>query len=293
MGFLKQSIFLFLSKQRQIVFFEKPNSTITSQSQKLNTKVEHNQMRVFAQMASSSVPSSTTDKHAFVAIIGTAGRKEDAAKMNASIYNQMIQCAHNMIRDTWNLSFDKVTLLSGGAAWSDAVAVRLYLDSKQQHQQQQQQTTNSTSSYAGLRLFLPAEYDHKTKAYLDTGSSDWRVNPGRVSNMYHMTFSKVIQAKSLSELEEAEKQGAVFLVGKGFHDRNKALAQEATHVIAFTWGESTSQPKDGGTKDTYDQCKSAKRIHVPLTQLQSGTYKTPVTVALANEKQQDIRSFFQ
>ena len=53
----------------------------------------------------------------------------------------------------------------------------------------------------------------------------------------------------------AEGYGAMF-------NRNKKVAASAELVLAYTFGTG-DQPADGGTKNTWDQCKG-DRIHVPL-----------------------------
>ena len=63
-----------------------------------------------------------------VAIIGSAGRNEDGAKMNATVFDAMTAAALRTITDHWHLSPQNVRLVSGGAAWADHVAVRLFLD---------------------------------------------------------------------------------------------------------------------------------------------------------------------
>lgn len=56
----------------------------------------------------------TLDKKITLAIIGTAGRKDDASKLTRNHYRRMIQAANAVIK------LEKIThLVSGGAAWSD------------------------------------------------------------------------------------------------------------------------------------------------------------------------------
>ena len=59
----------------------------------------------------------------------------------------------------------------------------------------------------------------------------------------------------------------------GFYARNKMVAQ-SENLIALTWGPSTTKPKSGGTKHTWDLC-GGHRIHVPLSQLVAGTFHIP------------------
>ena len=60
-----------------------------------------------------------------LAIIGTAGRGSDYFKLNAEIYQKMIDAAKKVIE------IEKVTnLVSGGAAWADNVACEIDLPKK-------------------------------------------------------------------------------------------------------------------------------------------------------------------
>ncbi|SNW61930.1 Hypothetical protein ORPV_26 [Orpheovirus IHUMI-LCC2] len=109
-----------------------------------------------------------------IAIIGTAGRKEDGQKMSAELYEKMIYAVKYIIIHHFKMDMGKVTLISGGAAWADHIAVNLY----------------NNGYVKDLVLHLPCEWNEGK--YLDTGSRDWRVNPGKTSNYYHEQFSKKI-----------------------------------------------------------------------------------------------------
>ena len=99
---------------------------------------------------------------------------------------------------------------------------------------------------------------------MDTGSSDWRTNPGRSANKLHKKFSEKIKEDSLEHLNTAITVGATIFVHGGFHARNSFVA-ECDYLLAFTWG-SGDVPKEGGTMDTWSKCKG-KRYHVPLESL--------------------------
>lgn len=72
-----------------------------------------------------------------LAIIGTAGRGDDAKKLTIDHWNEMVKVAEEIAK------FEKATdLVSGGAAWADHVAVQLYFNKD-----------------IPLKLFLPANED--------------------------------------------------------------------------------------------------------------------------------------
>jgi hypothetical protein len=178
-----------------------------------------------------------------VAVIGSAGRGEDAPKMSNALFGLAVARARTLIKD-----YENVELVSGGAGWMDHIAVTLFLD----------KSTN------GLELYLPCKWDGDK--FLDTGASSWRTNPGRTANQYHREFSRKLERNTLDEIAQAKAAGARLVEGTGFHARNSQIAANCDVLIAFTWGNGP-EPKDGGTLDTWKKCKAPVRIHVPLSEL--------------------------
>jgi len=188
-----------------------------------------------------------------VAIVGTAGRSEDFRKMNPSVFKKMYESCVFILRKTLQLPWHKVHLISGGAAWSDHIAVLLFND-------------HLEDGICGLTIHLPCPFlmNQKDPRALDNGSSDWKKNPGRVMNSSHERFSSVIKRNSLSDIYTAAKMGAKLDDSQlGFHARNTSVAR-CDVMIAFTWSPSLLSPKDGGTADTWGKASMATRIHVPL-----------------------------
>jgi hypothetical protein len=189
-----------------------------------------------------------------VSIIGTAGRLADGAKMSKELCVKMFKRARTVIADQFGLANSSVALVSGGAAWSDHLAVMLFLNEL------------LTDPYASLTLHLPCKWDSKVKAAVDNGKSDWKLNPGRIMNNYHKVFSKRMDTFTLDEIETARLMGAVIKDDyDGFHQRNSQVAA-SDYLIAFTWGDGDT-PKDGGTADTWRKSKSKWKVHVPLKSL--------------------------
>lgn len=179
-----------------------------------------------------------------VSIIGTAGR--DKTKVfSKELFNKMVAAAKYILANLTD-----VTLVSGGAAWADHVAVKLFLE-------------GFTSK---LILHLPCKWDNGK--FIDNGNFDWRINPGRTANYYHGKFSEVLEQTStgiyfdtLSEIDAAIKKGAIITVNNGFHARNNLVAQ-SEYLIAFTWSQNNS-PTDGGTLDTWNK-SNGQKYHVCL-----------------------------
>jgi hypothetical protein len=159
-----------------------------------------------------------------VAIVGTAGRGSDEAKLTASIYDEMYDIVRQMLPT-------QCDIVSGGAAWADHLAVTLVLDK------------NEANRIMSARFELPCKFENG--AFEDNET-------GRVANYYHKKFSKVLGFDSFKQLEHAFKDPRTTInIGKGFKDRNTEIAK-ADMAIAFTFGKDDT-PKDGGTKDTIEK----------------------------------------
>jgi len=191
-----------------------------------------------------------------IAIIGSAGRKDDAQHMSPELYRRMY-AATRLRMYQWK----PTRLISGGAAWADHLAVQLYL---QRHAQ-------------ALKLVLPAYF--KDCKYLSTGYR----SPGGISNYYHKLMSDVVGYNTLSDIQAAIDQGAEIEVIPGFKARNTPVAHDADYMLAMTFGTSSGyytqgtpgyvQPataglKLGGTADTWFKCRNARaKYHKNLHEL--------------------------
>ena len=183
-----------------------------------------------------------------VSIIGTAGRREDASRMSKILYKRMVNHAAYTIAVTWGLEGKDITLVSGGAAWADHTAVSLYLLQQETH----------------IKLYIPCNWDFDRKEYLDTGERDWKRNPGGTCNYYHRQFSKIMGGNTLNTLNTVMSLG-YYEVIPGLLERNQGPAS-SDYLMAFTWSEGIN-PKDGGTKKTWDITKTKNKIHIPLSGL--------------------------
>lgn len=193
-----------------------------------------------------------------LSIIGTAGRD---GRMTAAVWQRVLLFLSAFIDSQAGLG---ITLVSGGAAWIDHLAVRLFLLGK----------------VSKLVLHLPCPFDRMKQRFVDTqngetisgqrstGEYDWRINPGRTANYYHDKFSKQLGSNSLAEIELAIQKGATIYCYNGFHARNKEIAKTDL-LLAFTWSTNDT-PADGGTKHTWDCCQTTSlgpnKVHYSLTQ---------------------------
>ena len=140
-------------------------------------------------------------------------------------------------------------LVSGGAAWADHLAVQLFLE----------------GHVKALTLHLPAPFERAKFI------GPWK-SAASAANYYHDIFSAEIDNDTLRDIKQASEMehcyGTFEPEASGYgamFTRNKKVAESADLMYAYTFGTG-DEPADGGTKDTWNQCKG-KRIHIPLPTL--------------------------
>ena len=180
-----------------------------------------------------------------VAVIGTAGR-DKTRPMDARLWAAMLEDLRGRV-------LEQDTLVSGGAAWADHLAVAAFL----------------RGWVTGLQLFLPAPFDNAAvkPAFVAMGGR----SSGGVANYYHGLFRSTAGVDGLADLAQAVSAGAAVHAQPaapgfgGMFARNRLVAQAVSHAIAYTWG--VAQPEDGGTRDTWLKMAHAAREHVSLIEL--------------------------
>ncbi|ACS44098.1 hypothetical protein [Methylorubrum extorquens] len=190
-----------------------------------------------------------------LAVIGTAGRGTDADRLSAELYDAMYARTLDAMR-TWGIR----SLVSGGAAWADHLAVRAFLEGEAD----------------ALRLFLPARFERGR--FGGTAPND----VARTANRYHDAFSRMLGIDTLGQVAKAIDRGAAASVHAGFKTRNIEVAYEATHMLAFTFGAGRGPVamteadegfasafeaglKDGGTAHCWSCTSRADaKLHVDL-----------------------------
>lgn len=184
-----------------------------------------------------------------VAIIGTAGRRDDGPKCTRALYVALLDEVQGTLAQVAPRP-GELRLRSGGAAFADHIAVTLYLMGRADT----------------LDLYLPAAWDTTRRQYVDTGVFDWRTNPGGTSNHYHRQFSaRMGSGSSLAGIAEAIERGARVHVVPGFHNRNAPVG-DVDYLIAATFGHGDA-PKDGGTAHTWGISRARWKHHINLNAL--------------------------
>lgn len=171
-----------------------------------------------------------------LAIVGTAGRKDDAKRLTRKHFEAMCLVASGLLEQINESNYPITHLVSGGAAWADHVAVRLFLDKK----------------VPNLRLFIPAEWDNgafETKSSQSVQNRDYTSDPGSTANYYHKLFQQNTGINGLSDIQIAKAHGAeLYCCRGGFHGRN-AMVAKSDFILAITFGDK-NMVKEGGTADT-------------------------------------------
>jgi hypothetical protein len=184
-----------------------------------------------------------------ISIIGSAGRGSDGAKMTRELYFKMVRDAKEVISQIED-SHEDTSLISGGAAWSDHVAVSLYL----------------MGIVYELTLHLPCAWDHN-KCEFTSGKV------GNAANYYHELFSQEMDLMgrlgstlyTLDTLIKTRPLGFSYTISNGFHARNLEVGKTDA-IIAYTWGEG-STPQDGGTAHTWRNSDAPVKVHRPLSSI--------------------------
>ena len=171
-----------------------------------------------------------------LAIVGTAGRKDDANRLTRKHFEAMCLVASGLMEQINDSNYPITHLVSGGAAWADHVAVRLFLDKK----------------VANLRLYIPAEWDngaYATKTSPSVQNKDFSSDPGGTANHYHKQFQQKTGINGLSDIQIAKAHGAeLYCCRGGFYGRN-AMVAKSDFILACTFGDK-NMVKEGGTADT-------------------------------------------
>lgn len=170
------------------------------------------------------------------AIVGTAGRKDDAERLSVNHFEAMYECAFQLLKQFEESEYGVDQVVSGGAAWADHVAVRLFLEKKIEK----------------LKLCFPCQFDASSVMFdptpLTANERQRGYSTGEIANNLHRKFSRKLGRSSLNEILLAVQQGAEVIFAKGFYARN-AIVAKSDIILAMTFGENEWM-KDGGTAHT-------------------------------------------
>ena len=167
----------------------------------------------------------------------------------------MARCASKIILDEWKLDPAALTLVSGGSAWCDHVAVDLFLNDARFQQSK-------------LLLYLPCKF---SKKFIDEKS--WH-GCGRLLNELHQNFSGKLGRSSLADIQQASQRSGATIdtTSRGFFARNIRVGR-VDRMIAFSAGA-------GGTAHTWKNSSTpqACKRHISLQSLCPATPKNLFTI---------------
>lgn len=197
-----------------------------------------------------------------LAIIGTAGRKEDSDRLKADHYQRMVESSIKLMTYL-NIDPRNLSLISGGAAWADHIVVSLAI--------------MGVVDYKDVTIYIPASLEES--GY--TGTNEWENKVASTANYYHTEFYKKVGSRSIEELNFIRSKGSLLDSSKkGFKTRNTSVANSVKDngiLLAYTFGNGITDQlpwtirsfdpgtnadaaglKDGGTADTWNKCPTRK-----------------------------------
>lgn len=176
-----------------------------------------------------------------IAIVGTAGRDKNNP-LNRTHWDNMTGRTEAYIQELRDQGHEHITVISGGAAWADHVAVYLAYE----------------NLIDAIELYLPAPIENDY--FLDYG---WK-SAGGIANYYHKKFSDVLGYNTITDIADLQGQeGAIIdtLDGHGgpgaLFYRNSTIANNADELLALTMG-TRDIPNSSGTLDTWNKFKKFK-----------------------------------
>lgn len=192
-----------------------------------------------------------------IIVIGTAGRHH-VAEHTPALYTRMLEHAAEFVQKARAIyPGHTIRLVSGGAAWADHLAVKLFLNKEAD----------------ALDLHLPATFNREQLQYEPLGNP----KAAATSNKLHHQFSLVTGLDSLSELDAAIRLGATYREYSGFFKRNDAVAARLGLLVAYTFfpesavhaqgtpgyaSAAAASLTGGGTAYTWDQAQQVNfKLH--------------------------------
>lgn len=187
----------------------------------------------------------------FIGIIGTAARS-NKQKFNKAIWDKMCQQYLREVEALALQSDQEIHLISGGAAWSDHVAVWAYLN----------------GHCDNLTLYLPSLFDIDKNRFYQERS--YERSAANVMNYHHKNFSQTIGENSLEQIRLAMDKGAkCFQEGyrvslSGLFVRNDKIAQNSKDVMFAYSQDKEDEPSSSGTLYTWNKSIAPykKVIHI-------------------------------
>ncbi|KAM9975352.1 hypothetical protein ACTFIW_010380 [Dictyostelium discoideum] len=187
-----------------------------------------------------------------IGVIGTTGR-DKSRPLNSKHFDYLCdtfqQYLHNL-ETQQKIELNNITLISGGAAWSDHVAVDYFLK-------------NPTT--CKLMIHLPCLIvGYKVDENITQYRFDVEHPNGVTTNGYHSNFSKQIGRDTILDIIKAKELGAILDNSEfGFKNRNTSIAKQSDFLVAFT-GAVGPAPLGGGTLDTWKKSKSLYKHHISI-----------------------------
>lgn len=186
-----------------------------------------------------------------IIITGTLGQQGSMMNRGVRDYEIMLEDAATRIEDP----LEQTCLISGGGAWSEHLAVSLFLQGNAKQ----------------LTLYLPSPLLSQSRFWEDKYD-----NSGKYMNFYHWKFSSQVfyehpdksgPLESITQLLKAQLKGSnIHVERKGLEARNAKICEAGADLLII-YGWSKSKPTDPHLLAIWNQHHNAERIHVDMNKL--------------------------
>jgi hypothetical protein len=212
-----------------------------------------------------------------LAIVGTAGSygyRKKTPPMTKEIFENMLRIARKWIAEC-GTPIDEIDLISGGSGWSDHVAVILYMESYNIDTTRVPAARSAAAArFRSLKIHLPEGIIEDCATFVARDSNPMNRNdhysrsPGEMLNSIHRDFGRAIGRNTIKDILDCGANLSVH--GGGFKARNRVIARDCTHMLAFSWAPG-SAPIDGGTLDVWNKCApNVSKYHISLADMAAG-----------------------
>jgi hypothetical protein len=184
-----------------------------------------------------------------IGVIGTAGR-DCLDKLDSVVYDKMAVDLRDILLDICSYSGGSIELVSGGAAWADHLAVRIYL--------------KDTVLVESIHLYLPCVFYTYSNVFNNS-------KEGKTLNYYHSKFSsKVCDSGvdlfySRKQLSQVIEDKANYTLIPGFKNRNIEVGKVDV-LVAYTFGKKVPL-NNTGTWHCWKNSVAKRKIHRCISDL--------------------------
>jgi hypothetical protein len=208
-----------------------------------------------------------------VGIVGAGGKKEDGDGMTPKMLEKMSELVPLVLRHHFQLTdLGNLELAGSGGPFGGDIALQYWLSGALEVEVEADGDSKDVAdpdriAWRALHLYLPAPFVNGR--YDDASKDPATRTAASVYNQLHAQYSRQLGRDTLVDVASAILLEAQVHVHAGFLKRDERLAEACDILVAFTWGDSGTEPKagsGGAARQTWDYCRG-KKLHIRLRQL--------------------------